>query len=66
MRPKVGLERFEEKKNLPTSPALNNSVQLESSIHSQISQTYFKNLLTYLLTPWSRVLLEKLSSKLCS
>ena len=24
------------------------------------------NLLTYLLTPWSRVLLEKLTSKLCS
>jgi len=23
-------------------------------------------LLTYLLTPWSRVLLEKLTSKLCS
>jgi len=33
---------------------------------------FFKNnfeltyLLTYLLTPWSRVLLEKLTSKLCS
>jgi hypothetical protein len=25
-----------------------------------------KNLLTYLLTPWSRALLEKLTSKLCS
>jgi len=26
----------------------------------------FKYRLTYLLTPWSRVLLEKLTSKLCS
>jgi hypothetical protein len=26
----------------------------------------FDRLLTYLLTPWSRVLLEKLTSKLCS
>ena len=26
----------------------------------------FQMLLTYLLTPWSRVLLEKLTSKLCS
>jgi len=28
--------------------------------------TQFTDILTYLLTPWSRVLLEKLTSKLCS
>jgi hypothetical protein len=31
-----------------------------------ISILYIQTLLTYLLTPWSRVLLEKLTSKLCS
>jgi hypothetical protein len=30
------------------------------------SSALTKRVLTYLLTPWSRVLLEKLTSKLCS
>ena len=34
-----------------------------SLLPRQTNATY---LLTYLLTPWSRVLLEKLTSKLCS
>ena len=32
---------------------------------SACTRVHFTYLLTYLLTPWSRVLLEKLTSKLC-
>ena len=32
----------------------------------KVKTCLLRNIYTYLLTPWSRVLLEKLTSKLCS
>jgi hypothetical protein len=37
-----------------------------SSLLSSCPESKQKIVYTYLLTPWSRVLLEKLTSKLCS
>jgi len=40
---------------------------IENNVNMANAQTYqVGDMLTYLLTPWSRVLLEKLTSKLCS
>ena len=41
-------------------------LNLRPIIFGLASCDWFTYLLTYLLTPWSRVLLEKLTSKLCS
>ena len=38
-----GSGRYGEEQNLPISPALNHRVQLESSVHLQISQLYLKD-----------------------
>jgi len=42
----------------------------DGNFHDRLSKIRYTkqllHLLTYLLTPWSRVLLEKLTSKLCS
>ena len=42
-------------------------IVINDNIIEQVTDfKYLGYLLTYLLTPWSRVLLEKLTSKLCS
>jgi hypothetical protein len=35
-------------------------------LHKYVSEDTMKGVLIYLITPWSRVLLEKVTSELCS
>jgi len=54
--------------NLPSLNKGNNQEAVQNVYYNNIEKQNFDGYceITYLLTPWSRVLLEKLTSKLCS
>jgi hypothetical protein len=51
---------------IQTFKTFNDNIHMEFGLDKFAKFTFKKGKLTYLLTPWSRVLLEKLISELCS
>jgi hypothetical protein len=64
-RPEISLNGF-QKYHWPVSQTNQPTALSVLPYHTNSNADKYRKILTYILTPWSRVLLEKLTNKLCS